>query len=367
MNSRYVLGTIATLMEWDDQRARKEFAWLSLMSRMKYDEYQEFLAGMRFIESLASWLQQFQPEERADAYDFIRSQLVFLSEAEMRHLAELLYPETIEPLLLTHAADVAGVGRHRVWSDPDASKAYERFLRQTIFFELSDGARADVFRRANENRISNEQVVTAPRINKAKWDEMLRELRSDLKDDQAQFTTVVLIDDFSGSGKSLIRFEDKWKGKLQKFWRDLNEGGVIETHFADGWTLLVHHYVATAQAVAAVGENNASRSSDTTQDGWFDRIEFTWGFVLPTETKLTPESAPGFAPLVDKYYDTAIQTRHTDVGGKDIRWGFDGCGLALVLEHNAPNNSIPLLWAESPGAGGKHAMRPLFRRRQRHV
>lgn len=367
MNREFVLGTIATLMGWDNEQARQEFAWLRLMSRMKYDEYQEFLAGMRFIESLADWLQQFQPDERAKAYGFIRSRLVFLSEAEMRHLAELLYPESIEPLLVTHAAEVAEVGRHREWSDPSASMAYERFLRQTIFFELSDGARADVFRRANAGRISNEQVVTAPRINQAKWDEMLSELRSDLKDKQARFTTAVLIDDFSGSGKSLIRYENRWKGKLQKFWKDLNEGGVINTHFAENWTLVVHHYVVTAQAVAAAEESNAKRAGDEGEDGWFDRIEFTWGIVLPKEMKLSPESAPEFAPLVEKYYDNSIETRHTEVGGKNLRWGFSVCGLALVLEHNTPNNSIPLLWAESSGAGDKHAMRPLFRRRQRHV
>lgn len=367
MNREFVLGTIATLMGWDDEEARKEFAWLRLMSRMKYDEYQEFLAGMRFIESLADWLQQFVPEERASAYGFIRSRLVFLSEAEMRHLAELLYHETIEPLLLTHAAEVAGVARHRVWSDQRASDAYERYLRQTVFIELSDGARADVFRRAHEGRISNEQVVTAPRINQAKWHDMLSELRSDLKDDQARFTTAVLIDDFSGSGKSLIRYEDRWKGKLQRFWMDVNDGGVINTHFAADWALVVHHYVATAQAVTAAEENNAKRAEDEREDGWFDRVHFTWGLVLPRELKLTADSDVDFAPLVEKYYDESIETRHTKVGGEDLRWGFGTCGLPLVLEHNTPNNSIALLWAESAGREIKHAMRPLFRRRQRHV
>lgn len=368
MNREFVLGTIATLMEWDDEQARREFAWLRLMSRMKYDDYQEFLAGMRFIESLADWLQQFDQGDRETAYAFIRSRLVFLSEAEMRHLAALLYPETIEPLLLARTAEVAGVPRYRVWAYQDATAIYERFLRQTVFIELSDGARVDVFRRANEGRISNEQVVTAPRIIKAKWDDMLKDLRASLDDDEARFEFAVLIDDFSGSGKSLIRNDEgRWKGKLQRFWEDVNKDDIIKTHFADDWTLVAHHYVATAQAVSAATEHNEQRATDQKESGWFQRVNFTWGTVFPLDFKLTPSSASDFAPLAHKYYDDSIETRHTKVGGDDVRWGFGSCGLPLILEHNAPNNGIALLWAESTGRPDKHAMRPLFRRRQRHV
>ena len=34
--------------------------------------------GMRFIESLATWLQQFKPEERETAYAFVRHTLVYI-------------------------------------------------------------------------------------------------------------------------------------------------------------------------------------------------------------------------------------------------------------------------------------------------
>ena len=37
-------------MAWSDDRARTEFAWLRLMARFKYDDYSDFLAGVRFIE-----------------------------------------------------------------------------------------------------------------------------------------------------------------------------------------------------------------------------------------------------------------------------------------------------------------------------
>jgi hypothetical protein len=74
-----------------------------------------------------------------------------------------------------------------------------------------------------------------------------------------------------------------------------------------------------------------------------------------------------FLKLVDTYYDDSIETKHMKLGGEDARLGFGKCALPLVLEHNTPNNSLALLWADTDGENGKHSMRPLFRRRQRHT
>src|SRR5262249_14187238 len=109
MNQEFILGKLANLMGWDEDRARSEFAWLRLMSRMKYDGYQDFLAGMRFIESLAAWLQQFQAGEREAAYRFLREKLVFVSAGEMQHLVELFYPETVQPRILKKVAETGSV------------------------------------------------------------------------------------------------------------------------------------------------------------------------------------------------------------------------------------------------------------------
>lgn len=72
MNQELGLRILSQIMTWTDDRAREEFAWLRLMARLKYDGYRDFQAGMRFIESLATWLQQFKPAERKTAYDFVR-------------------------------------------------------------------------------------------------------------------------------------------------------------------------------------------------------------------------------------------------------------------------------------------------------
>ena len=371
MNQEVILGKLADLMGWDEERARSEFAWLRLMSRMKYDGYQDFLAGMRFIESLAAWLQQFQRGEREAAYRFVRKKLVFVSAAEMQHIVELFYPDTVQRRLLRKVAESQGIPQYRVWSDRKAANLYETLLRKTLFIELSDGARIDIFRRANTGIINNEQVVTAPRINKYKWAELLDDLRKSTGNPKEQFAFVYLVDDFIGSGTTLLRNEDGvWKGKLVRFWEDAESDDVLTTHFEPGWVVCVHHYISTHRASEIVLERDVSIRAARSQGEWFERVEFSSGMQLQANFLIKPEEIPEFAPLIQKYYDDAdesIVNRHMKMGGEDARFGFGNCALPLILDHNTPNNSIALLWAETAGANGNHAMRPLFRRRQRHT
>ena len=101
MNQALGLRILGEIMDWDEDRAMNEFAWLRLMSRLKYDGYRDFIAGMRFVESLAAWLQQFKAEEREIAYSFVRNSLVYIGPAEIQHLVELFYPETVQRRLLS--------------------------------------------------------------------------------------------------------------------------------------------------------------------------------------------------------------------------------------------------------------------------
>jgi len=175
-----------------------------------------------------------------------------------------------------------------------------------------------------------------------------------------------LIDDFIGSGTTLLRKEeDKWKGKLPRFWADIAE--VLGTHFDADWVLAVHHYVATAQAAAAIEERHRLKSEEAGEKDWFRHVEFTFGMVFPDSFSVHAKDELEFAELVHIYYDDSIETPHMKKGGSDARWGFGDCGLPLVLEHNTPNNTIALIWAETAGEGEAHPMRPLFRRRQRHL
>jgi len=366
MKQDFVLGKLAEIVGWGDEEVQAEFDWLRLISRMKYDGYQDFLAGVRFIESLADWLQQFELAERRAAYNFVRRNLVYVSTAEMNHLVELFYPETVEWRILNVVAARMNLPTWAVWQSEDAVRLYERLRRQTLFIELSDGARIDVFRRANVGRVNNEQVVTAPRFNDEKWNDLLQNLRDSLKDRDARFVFVFLIDDFVGSGLTILRKKNgKWGGKLQRFWEDVQK--FLPSHFESEWHLCVHHYLATHKASVGVHQKNEEAIKEKGAENWFKHVQFSFGSVLPAEVPLDKSRHADFLRLADKYYDKAIETDHTRLGETDMRRGIAGCGLPLILEHNTPNNSIALLWADTLGGEGQHAMRPLFRRRQRHV
>lgn len=369
MNQEFILKTLSVVMNWDTDRSREEFAWLRLMARIKYDGYQDFLAGMRFIESLVDWLQQFAPNERETAYRFVKCELVYIGPREMSHLVELFYPETVQRELMQHTASLLGIKPYQVWATAKAEQVYKQLLRQTLFIELSDGARIDIFRRANAGTVTNEQIVTAPRIIKAKWDELLKDLRKELSDSEGRFAFVFVVDDFVGSGTTLLRKgnDGRWAGKLVRLWEDLSAAKILETHFTPDWQLGVHHYIATHQAAKSIEERQAESLKEhmANGEGWFERVSFSHGTVLPEDLPITDNRHSPFLDLVLKYYDPSIENEHMKVGGDDARLGFGKCALPLVLDHNTPNNSLALLWAETAGATG-HAMRPLFRRRQRH-
>jgi hypothetical protein len=380
MNQDLGLKVLGQVMAWSDDRARKEFQWLRLMARLKYDGYRDFRAGMRFIESLATWLQQFEPEEREVAYAFVRQALVYIGPGEMQRVVEQFYPRTVHDRLVRTVAVDHGLPAYRVLADRKAHAAVERLCRQTLFMGLSDGARIDIVRYANAGLLKNEQLVVATQVDKDKWQDLLGNLRQDLDDVQARFRLVYLIDDFMGTGTSLLRYnaeKQKWVGKLPRF-KESVDSAMTSLHgdqiLSDGWELCIHHYVGTFAAAQAIVRRHEEARADLTMPGWAKDVHFTFGTVLPEELPI--DAVPGrfndLLKMTQTYYDPILRTRHTDVGGvTHLGLGYGGCALPLVLDHNTPNNSVALLWAETEGnprdGVEARAMRPLFRRRQRHA
>jgi hypothetical protein len=367
VDREFILRKLSDLLHWDEARDSTEFPWLRLMARFKFDGYQDYLAGARFLESLVDWLQQFDEPDRQVAYDFVRNRLVYVGPAEMQHLVELFYPEHVRPHLATTVARARETPPYRVWADAAATQAYFKLLRKTLFIELSDGARIDIFRRANAGIVSNEQIYTAPRINDDKWKDMRKELRKDLNDNSALFSVVYLVDDFTGSGTSLIRFTDGgWKGKLVRFWEEIRPH--LGDYFEEPWCVCVHHYMATQQAVKAVVEREEKIRAALGPGNWFPSVHFSYSTTLPPELPLVDDKADPFLRLVENYYnrDVEVKRHNLEGGGESVQFGYAECRLPLILDHNTPNNSFALLWAESTSGKGRQ-MRPLFRRRQRHT
>jgi hypothetical protein len=370
------LSLIAEIMGWADDtqsEATREYAWLRLMSTVKYDSYSDFRAGIRFVESLATWLKQFDPEDRKTAFRFIRERLVYISIAEMQRLIEAFVPEILTPNLRKLVGQELGVPAYQVWATKQGADTFRKRRRKTLFVGMSDGSRIDVLRRANAGLLSQEQVVPMLNVDNEKWRDLAKKLEGDngMRPGE-KFDSVYLIDDFTASGTTFIRQVDgKWKGKLQKF-NDIIVASKAELKdkfpIADNFDLHIHHYISSAQAK----ENLLERLKAA--EAWQQRTYGTWsiseGLLLPTTLPLSSTTDDDMIRLCEKYYDHQLFERlrvHCEENGQTtMAFGYANCALPIVLEHNTPNNSIPVLWADTDGAGGAHPMRSLFHRRDRH-
>lgn len=383
MINTLALNLIADVMAWDNDEATREYGWLRLMSSVKYDGYSDFRAGVRFLENLVTWLRHFDPDDRRAAYEFVRRRLVYISSAEMQRVIETFVPEVVTPYLRRSVARKLGIKPYEVWASDASSEAFAAQLRRCLFVGLSDGSRIDILRRANAGRLSQEQVVPMMNVDRDKWRALGSDLRTDLGDG-ARFEDVYLIDDFTASGTTFVRFPDgQPKGKLAKFEAMVQDATRLlgdEFPLAAGYRLHVHHHVSTHQAREAL-EARVREATERLPGRSFGAVSVTEGMRLPASLRLGARdgSTGGMAAadprdgaivaLCARYYDHQLfrdLERHCrEAGQTDMRYGYANCALPLVLEHNTPNNAVSLLWAETDGVEGP-PMRALFHRRSRH-
>lgn len=361
---------LAQVMNWTIEDVARERPLLQVMAALKYDEYQQFAPGMRFVESLALWLRQFNTEEeRRTAYNFVKSRLVFFSSAEIEHLVSIAYPDHIRPLLIRRAAKTIGIAERHV-ARIAKSEEYRALRRQCLFLGLSDGACIDTFRRFTNPELSHEQIWQTYDMSPEKGEGLLFQLRKDLKlilgpsggIDTSLFRMVFLLDDFSGSGRTYLRKGSDGKqlvGKITKFRDQLCSSDRLGEliHLGDLYVGIVL-YIATKQAV----DHLRPLLKELFQEWSGVNSDIHVVHLLDSKVSLDAKRDAGFLGLAEAYYDKSAENEHTHKGGTDVSRGFAGCGLPVVLSHNTPNNSMFLLWADLE----KHQVRGLFPRISRH-
>jgi hypothetical protein len=358
---------LARVLQWGQKEMSEERPSLLDMAAHKYDEYQQFSPGMRFIESLARWLDQFATlEERRAAFAFVKNRLIFCSSAEMAHLVEMAYPDHIRPLLLRRVAEeTSGNLRHAV--KVAGSVAFRVRQRQCLFLGLSDGARIDVFRRANPD-LNHEQIWQTHEMSQARVGELLEKLARDVRilqgsdlSTSCKFRTVALLDDFSASGSSyyMPKADGSTGGKIASFHRGLMnpQDPIARLVNLAGTEVIILLYMATEQARAHLRQH-----SDRLWGACGVRCSVEVVQPLPPDIRMVAGDGDPLGPLIDRYYDHGVFDEHMRKGGtEDGKYGYAACGLPLVLHHNTPNNSIALLWSYED-----QEFRGLFPRVKRH-
>jgi hypothetical protein len=398
----------------DESKAARLFRDLQLLADYKYNRYEMYQPGQLFLENLYLWLQQFRESDRADALEFIEKQLIFISREEFQQLAQVLYNDRIRRRQVEIAASHACLPRHHIRAIRESAE-FARTARASLYVGMSDGARLDFIRRHNLD-LNNEQVLPYYAVDKEKVDDCLQTLRAKAAHPSALFRCLFLVDDFAGSGHTLLRevvtvtLPDTWKPPaIPPRWQArarfrgqppimefLYQGEIAKAELDDLRSLDGSGtYQAAIDAVAtksrahetilkgslqkvSIGAIAKALEPDasvffcpllTTEHALgrlapllerlpaqFSRTQILTGAVIDSRVTITDATSP-IGALCEKYYDESLGDEHTG----NIKFGFDGCGLPLVLHHNTPNNSLYLLWARR-----SNTVEPLFVRYERH-
>lgn len=348
MNDTNAQKLLTTVMGWSSlEDVSEHVPKIQLLADYKYDSYQRFSPGRRFVESLANWLNQFESEDREKALKVVLDRLIFISDSEFSHLVQTAYPDWILNERINLVAEEMGMPNCMVGQICSSSRFKEIGIK-SLYLGLSDGARTNELRRASGGAISNEQIWQAYELGEQKAKDMIKELEGSLKSaglyyNQPKFNMIWLLDDFSGSGNTYIRYDSttkSFKGKIKKIYERLSKGDLVDPSHYEVYLLL---YTSTRQAI-----NHIEYWSEqfTTEYG-FKPLQLRVIWPLEDELSLSRNAPEDIRSLVENinYYDEKASDKHIKIGGtEDARWGFAACGLPLVLSHNSPNNSLYILW-----------------------
>lgn len=342
---------LTATLSWSPEDIERYSNLIDAFAELKYDEYQQYRPGSRFVEHLCAWLNQFEAgTEREVALKFLLKNLTFISTSEMHRLIETVYPETILPVFEAQAEELI---RQNPLLMASKDLIIEIIKTKSLFFALSDGARIDIFRRTAG--LEHDQVCVDYAISSKKCEEMIEkiDIRVNKKDAERKiagilpnkFEHIFLLDDFSASGVSYLRKEGKnWAGKIFKAINDLIDNKAIEVNSSVKIHIIL--YLATEKAINRLRDNISNFCGDNDYEIDICCIQK----VSPVELSSQEDA------LFEKHYlnnKNSIEDSHYQKGDMTRpHYGFDGCGLALVIHHNTPNNSFPIIWA------GKNALFP---------
>lgn len=359
MKSELAEKLLATVMGWKTDEVGHRLRDLLALAALKYDGYGQYRPGVRFIETLASWLEQFEQDERDSAIDFVLSDLIFISRSELSHIIEIVYPDLIRPLLIQESAKRTGRPTHLV-NEIAASLEHRALERATLLLGLSDGARLDDLRRACPG-LSHEQFYLVPDPELPRFEAMAEKLKKAQAlhgfPETGRFAYVLLVDDFSGSGYTLLHRDatSEFGGKLVRA-KERFDRLVQDELLEEDYGVAIVLYVASSAAEETLRANLRSAGLER----WDLRV------LQSIPETLCPAEDSRIAEISKAYYDQKLQDEHKMRGGAEAALGFGGVRLPLVLHHNTPNNSISVLWGDTQEVPGSQRFCALFPRYERH-
>jgi hypothetical protein len=413
-----LLNSILPNPPWDEEQLQMLFSELGVLAEHKYNQYEMYQPGRLFFENLYLWLTEFKEEDRTIALELVRRNLIFISREEFQQLAQTLYYDQIYQRQLDLTATRAHIPRHLV-RQLSGSTFLRNLQRSSLYVAMSDGARIDYFRRQNLS-INNEQVLTTYYPNEEKVRGIVNDLEKNLGVN-SRFECLFLLDDFCGSGRTLLReivrvhlsnpltnftvpphlaAYLRYKADKQDLELVYSPAGLsvsedellslhTESVYLDSVRLLTErHHAGQTELIGSLMRITESSLFEALSDEVqvflcpllateyavqrlqsltqrlpkpLNGLAILPGTTIPNEVRITPMAAGKegllnpIAALCENNYTDELEDEHTG----NIKYGYDACGLPVVLHHNTPNNSIYILWS-------RKWRNPLFVRYERH-
>lgn len=369
---------LVQLMNWDDLEATKNLREMDLMSDIKYDSYDQFMPGIKFVGNFYLWLSQFKDlKDRKLMYEFVKKYIIYINSTQISHLIDLLYNTKIVPLIrekvvgdYIQKGEQVNKYNYRLLENSTEFKSHKR---KTLFIGLSDGSHIDIIRR--NSYLDNDQVLTNyyPDDNKVKdLGDKLVECVDLANDANKKFESIVLIDDFTASGSSFIRKKEDgtYGGKLPTFFKALNSNDKFKNLLTDNYEIHLYFLIATENALSYIKEllehfmqqyNNVKVEVDCIQK-LYDDAKFTSHHEEDAKAMLEIISQKRYVnepQLTDAYKKSYAE------GDDSYHLGYKQCALTVVLNHNTPNNSLPIIW-QPKREDKENPLYPLFYRITRH-
>ena len=265
----------------------------------------------------------------------------------MKQIISVVYLEHIVPILTKQVAQELKptIPYWNVAQILDLDE-FKVLLNKCLFVGLSDGSQIDIFRRSNPE-INHEQVYRTHEISSTRKDKIKDELKKRLgtEESNTHFCNVFLFDDFSASGISYLKKNSSsphgMVGKIANFYNSIIDKNdpvseLVDINDLRIWLIL---YVAT---------ENAKKRLQDLGSSLFSKIPFSVIVVhtIPDSVKYLENDNKEFTELIkDKNFGwEGLPDRHMEMGDDTKPYlGFDACALPLILNHNTPNNSLPIL------------------------
>lgn len=321
---------------------------IQFLAETKYNRYDQYLPGETFQYRLIKWLVNFDKKDRDTAMEVVDN-LVYLDNHQLRALAVSTFWNSLRAIQDDVLNDLKGKRVLQIHLQKRDGQTLEA-LKRSVYIAVADDVMFDYFRRRAQRRVQD-----FAKDNFVEYYKLHEQCQKDDLNNLENIDRIFLIDQLCGSGTTFLRKENgNWKGKIDRFfdiWGNLESKRIYYMPY-------IMSSVGNVRVMTILEEWKKEEEVGQQIDV-IPTLEVPMSSCLSENPYGPIDMKKPVAGLCEKYFKDCILDEHTRRGG-ECKWGFGGAGLALVINTNCPNNTMPVVWCNCDG------WFPLFPRLEHH-